>query len=174
MSCPTYIKVGKLRTAGRPDSAFEVANKSVAVQGSVILVLVTAPVRPHLPINYVDTMRGTLPAPCAGQCGHQAGEQGQEPGWQRLGAPGVECLVLSSTLRSGKKGGREVGVGTGWSLGLPRLAPRTAQGYLLTSADQERWGTRLLPRPEVHTFTGLPLRNKAGKLDPLCSVSHFP
>lgn len=139
----------------------------MAAQGSVILVLVTAPVRPHPPINYVDMTRGTLPAPCAGQCGHQAGEQGQEPRWQRSRAPGVECLVLPQVR---EERGQGSGVGTGCSLGLLRLAPTTAQGYLLTSADQERWGTRLSPRPEVHTFTRLPLRNNWKAGPPLLSV----
>lgn len=85
---------------------------------------------------------------------------------------GVSGALLHPQVREER--GQGSGVGTGCSLGLLRLAPMTAQGYLLISADQERWGTRLSLRPEVHTFTGLPLRNKAGKLDPLCSVSHFP
>lgn len=59
-------------------------------------------------------------------------------------------------------------------LGPPRLAPRTLQRYLLTSADWERWGTQLSLRPEVHTFTGLPQRNKAGKLDPSAQFPTYP
>lgn len=74
----------------------------MGAQGSVTLVPVTALLRPHLPINYGDTTHGTLPAPCGARCGHHAGVQGQQ--FVRQQAPGAECPVLSSILRSGRKG----------------------------------------------------------------------
>lgn len=69
MSCPSYVKWANSEWAGRPDSAFEVADESVGAQGSVILALAPAPLRPRLPINYMDTTRDSASPPALGSAG---------------------------------------------------------------------------------------------------------